>query len=420
MRRCRAQVGVKLVLIAGAAVAAATGGLAVVWYSRPAVSVTRVIEGPVVQAFYATGTVRPRLEYPISSNVAGVVEKVLVSQGQAVRKGQELALVVDPMLEYNANKTAADLRMRREFADPQRSPVIHQFDQQIVAGEQMLQTAQQEQQRFASLSQRNAGSANDLDQAREHTQKIWSDVESLKAQRLTKLAELTEDLEVAQAADRAAQENQRRQTLTSPVDGVVLDQPIAQGTHVEVNGHVMQIADVGTSSLIMRAAVDEENIAGVRNGQDVKMTLYSFAGRTFDGIVEQKYPKADPNRRTFDVDVRFALAEPKLQPGMTGELAFIEQTRARALIVPAQAVQAGAVWAVQDGKLVKTAAAIGIKSIERVEITEGLRVGDTIVISPIGALKEGQSVWITSEMDPKVAANLNKPKQMEGFNAFQD
>lgn len=404
--------------VAGTAVVGALS-MAGLWLHRPAVTVTRVIEGPVVQAFYATGTVRPRLEYPIGSNVAGIVRRVLVVQGQAVKKAQELAIVDDPNLRYQADKARADLQTRRLFADPEQSPVLKEFDQRMIAAKEMLRVGQEVQARFSNLAEHNAGSANDRDQAIEHAQKLLADLQGLTAQREAKLRELQEDVQIAEAADRMAQENLDRQTLRSPVDGVVLDEPISQGTRVEINGHVMQIADVSMSNLIIRAAVDEENIATTSAGQVVKMTLYAFPGRTFDGMVEQKYPKANPDRRTFDVDVRFRDPDPRLQAGMTGELAFIEQTRDRALIVPAQAVQNGAVWVDRNGRLTQSNCTVGIRSVDRAEITGGLRPGDVVIISPLGDLKDGQRIRIGSTVDPKVAANLNKPKDSEVINAFQ-
>lgn len=404
--------------VAGAT-AAGVALTAALWFHRPAVTVTRVIEGPVVQAFYATGTVRPRLEYPISSNVGGIVRRVLVVQGQAVKMGQELAVVDDPNLRFEADKARADLETRKLFADTQKSPVLKEFDERMTAEKEMLRVAQLEQARFSNLAEHNAGSANDRDQAIEHTQKLWSDLQSLSAQRDAKLRELQEDIQIAESADRMAQENLDRQTLRSPVEGVILDEPISQGTRVEINGHVMQIADVSVPHLILRAAVDEENIAAARTGQAVKMTLYAFPGRTFDGVVEQKYPKANPDRRTFDVDVKFRDPDPRLQAGMTGELAFIEQTRDQALIVPAQAVQNGAVWLDRDGRLVRSNCTIGIRSVDRAEVTGGLRLGDVVIISPLGDLRDGQGIRIGSVVDPKVAANLNKPKESEVINAFQ-
>jgi len=406
-----------IAIVIGAIALIAIGVLAW-WYSRPVVTISEVIEGPVVQAFYATGTVRPRIEYPISSSVGGIVEKVLVTQGQAVKKDQPLAVVNDPNLSYEADKARADLKTRQEFADPVSSPVLRQFDQQIVAADAMLKVADQQSQRFTNLSEKNAGSANDRDQSIEHTKKLWGDLESLKAQHAMKLRELQQDLQVAESADRAAQENLQRQTLRSPVDGVVLDQPIGQGVRLEINGHVMQIADVVPANLIMRAAVDEENIADVATGQTVKMALYSFPNRVFEGIVEQKYPKADSNRRTFDVDIKFTTPEPKLQPGMTGELAFIQATRDSALIIPSQAVQRNAIWIIRGGKLVQSDAKIGIRSIERTEVASGLQAGDQIVISPLGDLKADDTVRVGSKIDPKVAADLNKPSETTLFRGF--
>ena len=56
---------VMLALFAGA-------GILVLRWVRPAVTVTEVVEGPVVQAFYATGTIAPEREFPIKSATAGL------------------------------------------------------------------------------------------------------------------------------------------------------------------------------------------------------------------------------------------------------------------------------------------------------------------------------------------------------------
>ena len=395
--------------------AAGAAGVGAYLLSRPAVTVTRLVEGKMIEAFYATGTVRPHLEYPIHSSVAGILQQVLVRQGSTVTRGQELADVIDPQLQYQADKAQADLKTRRDFADPEKSPILHEFDQRILAAEQMLDVASQQEERFAALAQRNAASANDRDQAFEHMKKFWADLESLKDQRRAKVRELQEDVEVAEAADRAARENLRRQKLLSPIDGVVLDEPMARDTRVEVNGHIMQVADVRVQNLVVRAAVDEEKIARVRLGQKVTMTLYSFPKSSFDGTVSDIYPKADPNRRTFEVDVSFLNPDPNLRAGMTGELAFIDRTADRALLVPAQAVQNNSIWAVQGGHLTRTAAQVGLRSIEHAQVTAGLKIGDQVVISPIGALHEGQAVRVGSVMDPQAAADLNKPREVQLF-----
>src|SRR6476661_3866125 len=103
MKHPRPRGSVKVILIIAAALAISAVSILAFHFTRPGVTVTHVVEGPVVQAFYATGTVRPRLEYPISSSVAGLVTQVLVTQGQSVKKGDSLAIVSDPNLQAEAD-----------------------------------------------------------------------------------------------------------------------------------------------------------------------------------------------------------------------------------------------------------------------------------------------------------------------------
>ena len=157
----------------------------------------------------------------------------------------------------------------------------------------------------------------------------------------------------------------------------------------------------------------------VRVGQLVRMTLYSYDDRTFEGKVARIYPQADPERRTFEVDVQIADPDQRLQPGMTGELAFVMDAKERAVVVPSQAVQKGAIYTVDNGRLKKVSAEIGLRGIERSEVRSGLKPGERVVISTVGDLQPGRRVR-TSYTDPATAAGMNKPKQVndnfKGFN----
>src|SRR5690242_10655543 len=85
--------------------------------ARPLVSVTEPVEGPVVQAFYATGTITPDREYPIKSNVAGIVVDVRADKGQRVRKGDVLAIVKNDELPLKLEQAKAELAEKRQRAD---------------------------------------------------------------------------------------------------------------------------------------------------------------------------------------------------------------------------------------------------------------------------------------------------------------
>ena len=415
----RAQGLVRWVVLAAVVLGAAVGSYALFTRMRPVVTVTEVVEGPVVQAFYATGTVAPEREYPLKSNIAGVVTRVMVDKGDRVTKGQPLAVVTDPELLFKAKQAEAELQEKQRRADEKTSPVLREFDERSKLTDEMLELARRDQVRFGRVAEKDAGAQGELERAVDRVKVLAREIASLQAQREIKRLELQKELEVARAAVQIADWNLEQQTLKSPIDGVVLDRPVTVGTRLAVNDHVMQVADVSQENLVMRAQVDEEDVARVRDDpqspQAVVMTLYSFPGLVFHGTVQKVYDKADAERRTFEVDVKLPKLEvARFQAGMTGELAFVTDSKDKALVIPSQAVQAGKVYVVNDHRLGAADATIGVRGIERTEVASGLKPGDRVVISPIGELRDGQFVR-TAYMDPAAAAGLNKPKEKEIF-----
>jgi len=392
--------------------------LAAIRFSSPLVVVSEAVEGPVVQAFYSTGTVQPEREFPIKANVAGTLTEVRVDKGDVVTKGQPVAVISEPGLVFAQRQAQAELEEKQKRADPKSSPVLQEFDARISAGTAQLEIAQRELARIKGLIEKNAASQTDLDTASDRVKTVWMLVESAKAQRGARQLELERELQVAKSALDTANWNLEQQTLKSPIDGVVLDRPLSVGTRVAINDAVMRVADVRPDKLVMRAAVDEEDVTKVRVGQVVRMTLYSYDDRTFEGKVARIYPQADPERRTFEIDVAIVDPDARLAPGMTGELAFVMDAKERAVVVPSQAIQKNAVYTVDNGRLRKLDAEIGLRGIERSEVRTGLKPGQRIVISTIGDMQDGRRVR-TTYTDPATAAGMNKPKQVnDNFKGF--
>lgn len=384
--------------------------------------VTDAVEGPVVQAFYSTGTISPVREFPIRANIAGVLERVKADKGDRVRAGDELAVVFEPALQFAQEKAQAELDEKVARADAARSPVLMEFDRRLDAMTGMLEIAAREQARQTQALEAKAGSQADLDRAMDRVRLMTMDLEATRAQRAAKQLELARETQVARAAVNTAKWNLQQQTLRAPIDGVVLDRPTSQGTRVAVNDTVMRVADVTPANLVMRAAVDEEDVAKVNVDQLVRLTLYSFADEVFVGKVIKIYDQADAARRTFEVDVKLDQTNERLQPGMTGELAFIIAERAKTVVVPSQAVQNGAVWVIDaDGALARRNVTIGLRSVERAEIIRGIAAGDRVVISPVGTLQQGSHVS-TKFIDPLAATGMSKkepPPEGQSFKGIR-
>src|SRR5436309_15509817 len=116
-RQRRGQTLARWVLVGVALAVSALIAVAVYAYSRPVVTVTEIVRAPVVQAFYATGTLSPERDYPIKTSVEGIVERLpegeFVDKGSRVKKGQPLLKVVDPKLELTAMRAKAELEEKQ-------------------------------------------------------------------------------------------------------------------------------------------------------------------------------------------------------------------------------------------------------------------------------------------------------------------
>jgi HlyD family secretion protein len=398
--------------------AVGVGAVALYANMRPKVVVTTLTRGPVVSAVYATGTVSPVREYPIRSKLEGTLEQVHVDKGDTVKAGQTLAIVADSSLTYAVERARAELVEKQARAEPETSPVLAEFDAKIRAYGEMLEIAKRDEARLRTLFEKQAGSSNDLDRAIDRVQTTWSTFESLKSQRDAKRLELQRDVAFAQSALKTAEWNLAEQNVESPIDGVVLDRPVSPGTRVPINEVLMRVADVTPSKLVMRAAVDEEDITRVRIGQRVIMTLYAFDEAKFEGRVKTIYAEADSNRRTFEVDIEILEPNERFQAGMTGELAFVLNEKADAAIVPAQALQEGHLYVVRNGIVERLTPKVGVQAVDRIEIIEGVPADAQVIISAITPDYAGRRVRVDF-LDPRVAAGLNKTDDDKPFNPMR-
>src|SRR5580765_342011 len=197
MNRRRAQSATRVVLsVGGALLVVVAVAAAVLHFVRPVVTVTEAVTGPVVQAFYSTGTIQPEREYPIKSNTAGILIEVKVDKGDRVHKDQILAVVSDPSLVYARDKARAELEEKLARADEKSSPVLGEFDSRIAATSEMLDIARREETRLKDARQTNAASPSAMDQASSHVNEVVSLFDGLKAQRAAKKLELNREVEV--------------------------------------------------------------------------------------------------------------------------------------------------------------------------------------------------------------------------------
>ena len=327
--------GKRWIWIVGLAAIVAVAG--VVWWREGAVTVTVVAptRGPAIEAIYATGTVEPTVMLPIAPRVAGRIVELNVDEGQRVRKGQQLARLDDADLV----STVEELEARARYA-------------------------QSQYERAENLVRQGFMSKAEVDRTRA-------------------------DMEAAVAAVRRARSQRDYMTLTAPADGLVIRRDGEIGQFIPTGQQVFVLSCC--APLRVTAEVDEEDIARVHVNQKVLLRADALPGEIFDGTVSEVTPKGDPVARSYRVRVK--LADPsKFKVGMTVDANLIVAERVNALLVPATAVQNGAVWVVDNGRLRRQPVKIGVTGSGRAEIVEGLAADARVVDSPAADLREGRAV----------------------------
>jgi RND family efflux transporter MFP subunit len=144
--------------------------------------------------------------------------------------------------------------------------------------------------------------------------------------------------------------------------------------------------------LRISAEVDEEDIAGVKPGQEVLIRADAFPGKVFHGRVQSITPKGDPVARSYRVRIKFTEDTP-LQIGMTAEINIIISEHQDALLLPNSAVMRNnQVWLVKGGRLAGQTVETGAKGPEQTEILSGVTMEDQAVLKPKPEMMPGQKV----------------------------
>lgn len=178
--------------------------------------------------------------------------------------------------------------------------------------------------------------------------------------------------------------------ITAPRDGIVLAKNVEEGTVVPSSrgsigstNALLQIGDV--SRLWVVCKVDETDIAQVRVGQPVLVTVDAYPERPQRGKVIRIDPQAvvEQSVTTIPVTVELDRSDPRLKPGMNANCEFILKEARDVLRIPNEALrETGGKYSVQklvNGKAVDVPIKIGVMGDEFTQVISGLKVGEQVI-----------------------------------------
>ncbi len=263
----------------------------------------KVQMGDVHTTITATGTIEPVTSVTVGTQVSGIVAHLYVDYNSIVKKGQVIAELDKTNLTSELAAAKANLSSEQSNLDFQQA----NFN------------------RYQTLYNKGLVSAHDYENAR-----------------LTYF-QAREKVASARQTVAKAQTNLGYATITSPIDGVVLNKAVEEGQTVASSFNTPELFVIAQDLTNMRviADIDEADIGGVKEGQRVTFTVDAFPDDKFEGRVTQVRQEATTtsNVVTYEVVISAPNADLKLKPGLTANVTIYTMEKNNVMTVSTKALR---------------------------------------------------------------------------------
>lgn len=306
-----------------------------------AVEVVRPVRGEMAAVYSGTAPIEAEQEARVVAKVGGEVRRLLVEEGDRVRAGQPLAVLDGDRLRLELAQAEATLvKLERDYA------------------------------RNVELQKRGlVGTAA---------------FENLKY-----------ELDAQRAASDLVALQLSYTDIRAPIDGVVANRSIEVGSTVQPNDVLFTVTN--PKPLVTHVHVPERELRKLAPGQFAHVQV-DAAGGTFEAAIRRISPVVDPTTGTFKVKLELADPRQKLRPGMFARVNIVYERRRDVLQLPRAAIvdaEAGPmVFVVERGKAVARPVRTGLANGGIVEVLQGLKDGEQVVVVGQNGLKAGNDVRV--------------------------
>ncbi len=327
-------------------------------------------------ALFGIGTVEARYTYKIGPTYAGRILKLGVDVGDQVKAGETLG-EMDPV-DLDERLGAQKAQVKRAEAQLSETEARKEYAlTQAVRYEELLKARSTSEELATTRRQELQIAEAGLAVAREELSRAIAEQKALEAQR-------------------------RNLLLLAPVDGWIVARNAEPGTTLVAGQAVVEIVD--PRSLWVNVRFDQIRAQGLAAGLEARILLRSQRGVEQMGHVLRVEPLADAVTEETLAKVVFEELPEPLPP--IGELA--EVTLALPKLPPAPLIPSSAVlrkngtlgvWRVRDGALEYTPVVLGASDLEgSVQVKEGLKVADRLVIYSANALTERSRIHVVEKI----------------------
>ena len=339
---------------------------------------------------FGIATVEAQRSYLVGPTQSSRVLRVLVDHGDVVKAGQLLA-ELDP-IDLDERVAGAHSAVERAAS------TVVAAEAQVAEATSRRALAEATAKRYAELRQKNFVSSELADAKQYEATAAKSAADAAKAS-----LDAAHRDQARVGSDFAGIAKQRAQyRLTSPVDALVSSREAEPGSSVVAGQAVLRLID--TTSLWLKARIDQARSQGVAKGQAVGIVLRSRPNETLLGKVARVEVSSDSVTEERLVDVAFDKPPDNLSPGELAEVSIALPALKSVLSVPTAVVhrslQQTIVWRNTDQHATSSAVRVGAQTLEgRSQIIEGLKEGDEVVHFSNGELHGGEKLHVVDSLE---------------------
>lgn len=300
---------------------------------------------------------------------------------------QSLPITVEALGTGRANESIAITAQTSEVID-----ALYFDDGQTVAKDTLLVqlNASQETARLNEV-QTNLDEANRQLIRLQNLASTNATSKQLLDEQVARVKALTAQLAVAQA-------NVSEKQIRAPFAGVLGLRNVSVGAFVRAGDVLTTLDDL--SVLKMDFSIPEKHLASVAVGQTVFATTSAYPNETFAGQIMSIDSRIDPVTRSISVRTLIENSDGRLRPGMLLKV-VLQKDVLETLVIDEKALVPSEdrqfVFKVEDGKAVKTEVKIGVRRPGKVQIVDGLSIGETIVTQGTLRIRNGSSLNILNQ-----------------------
>jgi RND family efflux transporter MFP subunit len=337
-----------------------------------AVQVEPATKGSVEEAVVLSGSLEPQYQVDVFSRRAGRLSRLSVKEGQRVKAGDPIAAV-----DY------ADLVLQRQQAEAGLAASRATFRK----AEAQREKAAGDYDRVKALFDQRAMTPQELRNAADQLKEAQIQSEVAKAQ-----------MQQSEANVALVKLQQDQVAIVATTTGVITRTFGVVGTQVTTSSPVATIA--GVDPIEVAFSVAEKDLGRLRVGQVFAVSVDAFPNESFPGKITSLGTVIDASTRTLSVRGRIENPDLRLRSGMFARVELVVGRKDDVVALPREALMSGPagfyVFVVTDGVARTRPVTLGVQGRDRVEILDGLKLGEPVAVVGQQQLRDAQQVRAVS------------------------